>query len=75
MSSDRGSKTHARAMTCQENFAFSRPSSKITRMSSPGFRWCVRGLERAALLDDSGQTDAFCALLVTPTRGPERLEG
>ena len=57
------------------NFAFSRPSSKITRMSSPGFQWRVRGLVRAALLDDSGQTNACCALLVTPTRGPERLEG
>ena len=57
------------------NFAFSRPSSKITRMSSPGFQWPVRGLVRAALLDDSGQTDACCASLVTPTRGPERLEG
>ena len=53
----------------------SRPSSKITRMSSPGFQWRVRGLVRAALLDDSGQTNACCALLVTPTRGPERLEG
>ena len=31
------------------NFAFSRPSSKIARMSSPGFRWCVRGLVRVAL--------------------------
>ena len=30
---------------------------------------------RTALLDDSGQTNACCALLVTPTRGPERLEG
>ena len=57
------------------NFAFSRPSSKITRMSSPGFQWPVRGLVRAALLDDSGQTDACCASLVTPTRGPEKLEG
>ena len=57
------------------NFAFSRRSSKITRMSSPGFQWRVRGLVRAALLDDSGQTNACCALLVTPTRGPERLEG
>ena len=57
------------------NFAFSRPSSKIARMSSPGFQWPVRGLVRAALLDDSGQTDACCAALVTPTRGPERLEG
>ena len=47
----------------------------ITRMSSPGFQWRVRGLVRAALLDDSGQTNACCALLVTPTRGPERLEG
>ena len=54
---------------------FARPSSKITRMSSPGFQWPVRGLVRAALLDDSGQTDAYCALLVIPTRGPERLEG
>ena len=35
----------------------------------------MRGLVRAALLDDSGQTNACCALLVTPTRGPERLEG
>ena len=57
------------------NFAFSRPSSKITRMSSPGFQWRVRGLVRAALLDDSGQTNACCALLGAPTRGPERLEG
>ena len=72
---ERGSKTNARAMTCRENFAFSRPSSKITRMSSPGFQWPVRGLVRAALLDDSGQTDACCASLVTPTRGPEKLEG
>ena len=47
----------------------------ITRMSSPGFQWPVRGLVRAALLDDSGQTDACCASLVTPTRGPEKLEG
>ena len=47
----------------------------ITRMSSPGFQWRVRGLVRAALLDDSGQTNACCALLVAPTRGPERLEG
>ena len=54
---------------------FSRPPSGITRMSSPGFQWRVRGLVRAALLDDSGQTNACCALLVTPTRGPERLEG
>eukprot|EP01046_Picozoa_sp_COSAG06_P041268 COSAG06_NODE_5100_length_3717_cov_4.907131_4_plen_125_part_00 len=30
---------------------------------------------RMLLLDDSGQTNACCALLVTPTRGPERLEG
>ena len=44
-------------------------------MSSPGFQWRVRGLVRAALLDDSGQTNACCALLETPTRGPERLEG
>ena len=57
------------------NFAFSWRSSKITRMSSPGFQWRVRGLVRAALLDDSGQTNACCALLVAPTRGPERLEG
>ena len=56
-------------------FRISRRSSKITRMSSPGFQWRVRGLVRAALLDDSGQTNACCALLVTPTRGPERLEG
>ena len=47
----------------------------ITRMSSPGFQWRVRGLVRAALLDDSGQTNACCALLGAPTRGPERLEG
>jgi len=75
VSSERGSKTNTRLMTPRENFAFSRPSSKITRMSSPGFQWRVRGLVRAALLDDSGQTNACCALLVTPTRGPERLEG
>ena len=75
MPSERGSKTHARAMTCIENFAFSRPSSKITRMSSPGFQWPVREVVRTALLDDSDQTDACCASLVTPTRGPERLEG
>ena len=59
----------------QKISSVSRPSSKITRMSSPGFQWPVRGLVRAALLDDSGQTDACCASLVTPTRGPERLEG
>ena len=59
----------------RQGCTFARPSSKITRMSSPGFQWPVRGLVRAALLDDSGQTDACCALLVTPTRGPERLEG
>ena len=47
----------------------------ITRMSSPGFQWRVRGLVRAALLDDSGQTNACCAFLGAPTRGPERLEG
>ena len=75
MSSERGSKTRARQATAHFTFAFSRPSSKITRMSSPGFRWCVRGLERAALLDDSSQTDACCASLVTPTRSPEKLEG
>jgi hypothetical protein len=44
-------------------------------MSSPGFQWRVRGLVHAALLDDSGQTDACRASLVIPTRGPERLEG
>ena len=54
---------------------FSRPPSDITRMSSPGFQWRVRGLVRAALLDDFGQTNACCALLVTPKRCPERLEG
>ena len=75
VSSERCSKTNTRVVTCRENFAFSRPSSKITRMSSPGFQWRVRGLVRAALLDDSDQTNACCAFLVTPTRGPERLEG
>ena len=46
------------------NFAFSRPSSKIARMSSPGFRWCVRELVRAALCTVSSQTNACRALLV-----------
>jgi hypothetical protein len=64
MSSDRGSKTNAHLMTSRENFAFSRPSSKIARMSSPGFRWCVRELVRAALCTVSSQTNACRALLV-----------
>ena len=75
MSSERGSSVRAWHLMAHEGCTFARPSSKITRMSSPGFQWPVRGLVRAALLDDSGQTDACCALLVTPTRGPERLEG
>jgi hypothetical protein len=56
------------------NFAFSRPSSKIARMSSPGFRWCVRELVRAALCTVSSQTNACRALLVITTRSPEKLE-
>jgi hypothetical protein len=57
------------------NFAFSRPSSKIARMSSPGFRWCVREPVRAALCTVSSQTNACCALLVVITRSPEKLKG
>ena len=72
---ERGSKTNARAMTCQKNFAFSRPSSKIARMSSPGFRWCVRELARVALCTVSSQTNACRALLVITTRSSEKLEG
>jgi hypothetical protein len=72
---ERGSKTNARAMTCRENFACSRPSSKIARMSSPGFRWCVRELARVALCTVSSQTNACRALLVITTRSPEKLEG
>ena len=75
MSSDRGSKTNAHLMTSRENFAFSRPSSKIARMSSPGFRWCVRELVRVALCTVSSQTNACRALLVITTRSLEKLEG
>ena len=75
MSFERGSKTRARAMTCQENFTFAWPSSKIARMSSPGFRWCVRELVRVALCTVSCQTNACRALLVITTRSPEKLEG
>ena len=72
---ERGSKTNARAMTCRENFTFAWPSSKIARMSSPGFRWCVREPVRAALCTVSSQTNACCALLLVITRGPEKLKG
>jgi hypothetical protein len=37
LTSERGSETNARLVTSRENFAFSWPSSKIARMSSPGF--------------------------------------
>ena len=57
------------------NFAFSRPSSKIARMSSPGFRWCVRELVRVALCTVSSQTNACRAFLVITTRSLEKLEG
>ena len=72
---ERGSKTNARAMTCQKHFAFAWPSSKIARMSSPRFRWCVRELARVALCTVSSQTNACRALLVITTRSPEKLEG
>ena len=75
MPSERGSKTNARAMTCQKHFAFAWPSSKIARMSSPGFRWFVRELVHVALCTVSSQTNACCALLVITTRSPEKLEG
>jgi hypothetical protein len=75
MPSERGAKTNARLMTCRENFTFAWPSSKIARMSSPGFRWCVRELVRVALCTVSCQTNACRALLVITTRSPEKLEG
>ena len=57
-------------------YAWGGPRSVGGAVSSPGFRRPVRGLVRATLLrDDFGQTNACCASLVIPTRGPERLEG
>ena len=75
MPSERGASTGARVEAGQALGTFARPSSKIARMSSPGFRWCVREPVRAALCTVSSQTNACCALLVITTRSPEKLKG